>query len=36
MCFSIDKAKKDLNYIPAHGVEETIAETAHLTALKLK
>ena len=36
MCFTIDKAKKDLNYIPEHGVEETIAETAYLTARKFK
>lgn len=36
MCFSIDKAKKDLNYTPEHGVEETIAETAYLTAQKFK
>ena len=36
MCFTIDKAKKDLNYIPEHGVKETIAETAFLTAQKFK
>ena len=36
MCFSIDKARRDLNYIPRHGVEETIAETAYLSALRFK
>ena len=36
MCFSIEKARRDLNYIPRHGVEETIAETAYLTALRFK
>ena len=36
MCFTIDKARRDLNYIPQHGVEETIAETAYLSALRFK
>ena len=34
MCFSIEKARRDLGYEPKHTPEETIRETARLTALK--
>ena len=34
MCFNIDKARRDLGYVPAHTPEETIRETARLNALK--
>lgn len=36
MCFSIDKARRDIGYVPRHGVEETIAETAVLSAQRIK
>ncbi len=35
MCFSIEKARCELGYRPLHTPEETIAETARLTAAKL-
>ena len=34
MCFTIEKARRELGYNPKHTVEETIRETAYLTALK--
>ncbi len=34
MCFSIEKARRDLGYNPKHTPEETIRETARLTAVK--
>ena len=34
MCFSIEKARRELGYAPKHTPEEAIRETARLTALK--
>ncbi|MBR2373259.1 MAG: NAD(P)-dependent oxidoreductase, partial [Lentisphaeria bacterium] len=34
MCFSIEKAKRELGYAPKHTPEETIRETARATAIK--
>lgn len=36
MCFTIEKARCELGYRPRHTPEETIAETARLTAAKLQ
>ncbi len=35
MCFSIEKAKSEIGYVPEHTVEETIMETARAIAAKL-
>ena len=32
MCFSIEKARREIGYVPEHSVEETIVETARLCA----
>lgn len=36
MCFSIEKARKEINYIPEHSVEGTIVETARFAAARFQ
>jgi len=35
MCFSIEKARSEIGYVPEHTVEETVMETARAIAAKL-
>lgn len=36
MCFSIEKAKREIGYVPEHTVEETIVETARFAAARFQ